>query len=347
MLDSFSYGNFFFVLENIAKLFETLQPFMILYEEMFREKVKKALEIHFPNTLKHILTFDPLHKPNVESELLVSGDFKDFDNFKPEPINNPQTEVAFLVLTSGTTDVPKVIQLTHCLLLNGAYIWWENDFHYEPLGKNSVIFSLSPLRWISQIALILQSSLLGIKRICANKTATGLYGLEIIKQMRPTHLFAVPSFFHDVLLRVKDDDMDSLKSLKYIQLGGEAPSRVIIDLTKQKAVNSRLFYSYGMSEIAGSITNDEHISGGKLQPGFEMQVLDDNLNPLPFNRKGQLAIKTQYPFIGYKGRDNTKFFLENGFFLNGDFGYFDQHSNLHVLGRVKDLIKYNNTLVSF
>ncbi|TMW42522.1 hypothetical protein DOY81_012398 [Sarcophaga bullata] len=311
--------------ENTAKMFETLQPFMILYEEMFCEKLFKALKIHFPKSLKHILAIDRLQQPNVETELLKAKDFQDFDRYKPVEINNPETEVAFLVLTSGTTDLPKVTQLTHCLLLNGVYIWWENDFHYEPLQENS--------------------STGHIKRICANRSAAGLYGLEIIKQTKPTHLFAVPSFFHEVLLHVKQDDTESLDSLKYIQLGGESPSSVIIDLSKQKAVNSRLFYSYGMSEVAGSITNDEHLSGGKLQPGYVMQVLDHNLEPLSFNHKGQLAIKTPYPFIGYKGRDNSKCFLENGFFLNGDFGYFDQQHTLHVLGRVRDLIKHDNILL--
>lgn len=336
----------FFALESISKMFETLQPFMILYEEKYCEKISMALKFYLPKTLRHSLPIDGWQKPNVESELLCGENLRDRDNFEPVAVENPQTEVAFLVLTSGTTGLPKVTQLTHSLLLNGVHIWWENDFHYEPLRENSILFSLSPLRWISQVGLVLRSSLYGIKRICANRAANGQYGLEIIRQTKPTHLFAVPSFFYDVLLQVNEGDTESLNSLKFIQLGGEPPSGVIIDLTKKKAVNSRLFYSYGMSEVAGSITNDEFLSGGKLQPGYEMQVLNENQQPLDSNQRGHLAIKTPYPFVGYKGRDNSKYFLKNGFFLNGDYGYFDDQHTLHVLGRVNDLIKFNNIMVS-
>ncbi|XP_065364963.1 putative acyl--CoA ligase YdaB [Calliphora vicina] len=331
--------------ENIDEMFDIIQPSMILYEAVFLEKILKSLKRHKPKSLKYLFAIDRLNTPNIANELLKSCESIDFDQFQSIEIENPQLEVAFLVLTSGTTGLPKVTQLTHCLLLNGVYVWWANAFNYEPLDSNSLLFSLSPLRWISQVVLLLQSALLGIKRICANRAATGAYGLKILRETKPTHIFSVPSFFYEVLLELKSNDKESLKSLKYIQLGGEPPSSVIINLTKKSAVYCKLFYSYGMSEVSCSITNDEHISGGKLQPGFEMQVLDDHLQPLGPNQYGRLAIKTPYPFVGYKGQDNSKYFLENGFFLNGDYGYFDESNTLHFLARLKDLIKYQDVLL--
>ncbi|XP_037808390.1 putative acyl--CoA ligase YdaB [Lucilia sericata] len=330
--------------ENIDKMFDIIQPFMILYEYEFLEKILKSLKRQKPKTLKYLLAIDRSNTPNISSELLKSSGSIDFDQFQTLELNC-QLEVAFLVLTSGSTGLPKVTQLSHCLLLNGVYVWWANDYNYEPINSNSLLFSLSPLRWISQVVLLLQSALLGIKRISANKAATGAYGLEILRKTKPTHIFAVPSFFYELLLQLKEDDKKSLDSLKYIQLGGEPPSKVIINLTKTRAVYSKLFYSYGMSEVSCSITNNEHISGGKLQPGFEMQVLDEQLKPLAHNENGRLAIRTPYPFVGYKGENNSKYFLDNGFFLNGDYGYFDENNTLHFLARLKDLIKYQNVLL--
>ncbi|XP_023292862.2 putative acyl--CoA ligase YdaB [Lucilia cuprina] len=331
--------------ENIDKMFDVIQPFMILYEYVFLEKILKSLKRQKPKSLKYLLAIDKSNTPNISSELLKSCGSIDFDQFQSLEIANPQEEVAFLVLTSGSTGLPKVTQLSHCLLLNGVYVWWANDNNYAPIDSNSLLFSLSPLRWISQVVLLLQSALLGIRRICANKAATGAYGLEILRTTKPTHIFSVPSFFYELLLQLKEDDTESLDSLKYIQLGGETPSRVIINLAKSRAINSKLFYSYGMSEVSCSITNDELISGGKLQPGFEMQILDEQLKPLSHNQNGRLAIKTPYPFVGYKGENNSQYFLENGFFLNGDYGYFDDDNTLHFLARLKDLIKYQNVLL--
>ncbi|KAM7349837.1 putative acyl--CoA ligase YdaB [Cochliomyia hominivorax] len=340
--------NFFEVkLENesIDELFDIIQPFMILYEFVYLEKIIKSLKRRKTKSLKYMFAIDIQNAPNVRTDLLKYCGFVDYDKFKSIHIDNPEMEVGFLVLTSGSTGLPKVTQLTHCLLLNGVYVWWHNSLNYEPLNKNSLLFSLSPLRWISQVILLLQSAILGIKRICANKAAIGAYGLEILRKTKPTHIFSVPSFFYEVLLQLPEDDLESLDSLKYIQLGGEPPSSVIMNLTKKFCLNSKLFYSYGMSEVSCSITNDEQLSGGKLQPGFEMLVLDENLKPLEHNQYGRLAIKTPYPFVGYKGLDNGKYFLKNGFFLNGDYGYFDEHNTLHFLARLKDLIKYENILL--
>lgn len=340
--------NFVFILtENIDRMFEIIQPFMILYELRFLGKIVQSLKRHKPKSLKYMFAIDTDKAPNVMEDLLKPSDLEDFKKFESIKIENPQKEVAFLVLTSGSTGLPKVTQLTHCLLLNGVYVWWANDLNYEPLNNNSLLFSLSPLRWISQVVLLLQSAILGIKRICANRAATSSYGLEILRKTKPTHIFSVPSFFYDVLLELKDDDKESLDSLKYIQLGGETPSNVIMNLTKKFCINSKLFYSYGMSEVSCSITNDQHISGGKLQPGFEMLVLDDKLQPLGPQQNGRLAIKTPYPFKGYKGLNNRKYYLKNGYFLNGDYGYFDKENTLHFLARYKDLIKSQNALVSF
>lgn len=319
---------------------------MIFYEKVFLEKILTSLKRYKPKSLKYMFAIDNTYAPNVSSELLKTYYFTDFDKFQSIRIDKPELEIAFLILTSGSTGLPKVTQLTHCLLLNGVYVWWVNNLNYEPVSSNSVLFSLSPLRWISQVVLLLQSAILGVKRICANKAASGAYGLKILSQTKPSHIFSVPSFFYEILLELKEGDKESLESLKYIQLGGEPPSSVIINLTKKFAINSKLFYSYGMSEVSCSITNDENISGGKLQPGFEMQVLDDNLQPLGPRQCGQLAVKTPYPFAGYKEQDNSKLFLKSGFFLNGDYGYFDDENTLHFLARLKDLVKSKNVLVS-
>lgn len=331
--------------DDLDTMLDTLQPTVILYEDVYKFKVFGSIERRRPSCLKYMFTIDGTEESNIENILLKSHGRDHFENFKPTKIEKPEAEIAFIVLTSGSTGTPKAIQLSHAAVLNGMYIWWENPYNYEPLTKTSVLFSLSPLRWISQVEILLQSAILGIKRICANKAASGVYGLDIMRTTKPTHIFSVPSFFYEVLQELPEEDRDSLTSLKYIQLGGEYPSQVIMDKTRKHVRNAKIFHSYGMSEVSGSITNDENISGGKLQHGYQVQILDDALSPLGPNEHGRLTLKTPYPFLGYRGLDNTKYFLQNGFFLNGDYGYFDDENILHLLARYTDLIKAPGVVV--
>uniref|UniRef100_T1PAV5 AMP-binding enzyme n=1 Tax=Musca domestica TaxID=7370 RepID=T1PAV5_MUSDO len=325
--------------EGLIDVMATIEPSIIFYEESFRHKIESYLDQKKRNSLKYTFLVDGAEADRFREEVLKASSESIYPNFRPMSTINPQEDVAFIVLTSGSTGTPKAIQLSHAAVLNGMYIWWANTDNYEQLNSESVLFSLSPLRWISQLELLLQSAILGVKRICANRAATGSYGLSILKETQPTHIFSVPSFFYEVLLELADDDRNSLQSLKFIQLGGEYPSKTISEKAKLHALNARLYYSYGMSEVSGSITNDEHISGGKLQPGYQVQVLNDNLEPLGCNEYGRLAVGTPYKFLGYKGLENTEYFLPNGMFLNGDYGYFDRDNILHLLARYADLIR--------
>ncbi|XP_073834579.1 putative acyl--CoA ligase YdaB [Musca autumnalis] len=331
--------------EGLDDVMATIQPSIIFYEEIFRHKIQNCLNRIKPVSLKYVFAIDGPDLEVFESEFLKPCDEEVYTNFQPLLIANPEEETAFIVLTSGSTGLPKAIQLSHAAVLNGMYIWWANPENYEPLDCNSLLFSLSPLRWISQLELLMQSAILGIKRICANRAAIGSYGLCILRETQPTHIFSVPSFFYDILLELPKNDDHSLMSLKYIQLGGEFPSEAISEKVRLNAVNARLYYSYGMSEVSGSITNDQTISGGKLQPGYQVQILNENMEPEGYNKNGRLAVRTPYKFLGYKALDNTKYFLPNGFFLNGDYGYFDRNNILHVLARYADLIKIGGVVI--
>ncbi|XP_061395297.1 putative acyl--CoA ligase YdaB [Musca vetustissima] len=325
--------------EELPKVLTTVEPSIIFYESIFENKIKTYVNQNRSVSLKHTVPIDGPEAVVFENEFLKDLKESMYANFQSPVTTNPQEDIAFIVLTSGSTGLPKAIQLSHATVLNGMYIWWANPDNYEPLNSNSILFSLSPLRWISQVALLLQSAILGIKRICANRAATSSYGLRILCETQPTHIFSVPSFFYDILLELPDGNRNSLKSLKYIQLGGEYPTKIISEKAKLHAENARLYYSYGMSEVAGSITNDEHISGGKLQPGYQVQVLNENNEAQGYNESGRLAIKIPYKFLGYKGLGRTEYILSNGFFLNGDFGYFDRNNTLHLLARYSDLIR--------
>lgn len=291
-------------------------------------------------SLRHLISIDG-PKPNIYTEILKSDSKIDYTNFKSIAVKDPLHEIACLVLTSGSTGAPKIVQITHANM-----IWWDNESNYEPLNRDSVVFSFSPLRWISQIAVLFQSLLFGIKRVSCCGAANGKYGLNVLRETGITHIFVAPSIFYDILLQLDDNDTESLKSLKMIQLGGEPPCRVAMDMTRKHAINAKPFHCYGMTEMCSTITNDEFINGGKPIPGYSVQILDDNLNPLGPNEPGQIAIKPLVPIKDYRGVNGQYNLNDEGLLINGDYGLMDDDSKLHILARYKDLIKSNGNIVS-
>ncbi|XP_061388641.1 uncharacterized protein LOC133323735 [Musca vetustissima] len=332
--------------DSTSDLFDLLEASAIFYEETYLKKIQKCLANSKLQKHPHLISINGEQQPNITSDLLKQPEQPiDFDSFKSAEIKDTREEIALLALTSGSTGLPKVVQITHALMLNGITIWWDNEDHYAPLDENSVVLSFSPLRWISQVAVMLQSVLYGVKRLSSCGVASGSYGFEVLRSCGITHLFAVPSIYYDILLQVDENDKESLKCLRSVLMGGEPASKVMLELSKKHAANAKNFHCYGMTEVSTVICNDLHINGGKPLPGYELQILDDQLKPLGANEPGQIAVRPPYPMKGYKSLDNSIYYNEFGLFINGDYGFIDEQGKLHILGRYKDLITSNAEVI--
>ncbi|XP_075157074.1 uncharacterized protein LOC142230315 [Haematobia irritans] len=332
--------------ESTGYLFNIAQPSLIVYEDKYLMKLQEILKTSQLQKTPLMLAINNGENPNIQEMLLKQPTTPiAYSDFKSIELFNTQEEIAILVLTSGSSGVPKLVQISHALLMHGVAIWWDNENNYAPLDGESVVFSFSPLRWISQGGVLFQSMLFGLKRVSSCGIPTGKYGLELLRNNDITHLFAAPSIFYEILLEIDPQDTQSLRTLKMVQLGGEPPSQILLDLAKKHAVNARIFNCYGMTEMSSCIAIDEHINGGKLLPGYELQILDDNLQPLGTNQPGQIALRPPYPLKGYMATENAQFLNDQGLFINGDYGVMDDEQRLHVLARYKDLIRSNGEVI--
>lgn len=104
--------------------------------------------------------------------------------------------------------------------------------------------------------------------------------------------------------------------------------------------------SYGASEIGFMtlITSEEALakpgSVGKIMPGGEVRVLDDNLNALPTGEVGSLYVKlAQFGDFEYTNAEGSlKGQRADGFTSVGDMGYVDEDGYIYISDRKKDMI---------
>src|SRR5205807_418320 len=85
-------------------------------------------------------------------------------------------------------------------------------------------------------------------------------------------------------------------------------------------------------------------SAGKPFPGVEIRIdpeapeKEEHVNS---HEVGEILARGPNVFSGYRNLDDEtkKAFADDGWFRTGDMGYFDDHDELHVLGRISTLIK--------
>jgi len=90
-------------------------------------------------------------------------------------------------------------------------------------------------------------------------------------------------------------------------------------------------------------------SAGTLLPGTLGKVVDPHtLQPLPAGEPGELCISGPQVMMGYLNRPEAtaETILPDGFLRSGDLARYDEHGNVFILDRLKELIKVKGLQVA-
>ena len=130
-----------------------------------------------------------------------------------------------------------------------------------------------------------------------------------------------------------------------IKLGGSHANNA---LRKQlRSISNGLQAGYGTTET-GAIAftdkddTDSKESVGQALPGIKVQIVDDNREPLPEGKRGEIAIAAKGMFRGYLGEaDLTQNRLDQGWFYTGDLGYVKKNK-IYLSGRTDDMFVFSS-----
>jgi non-ribosomal peptide synthetase-like protein len=257
----------------------------------------------------------------------------------PEPDDR-----AYVLYTSGSTGKPKGIPISHrqiCHLVRSEQTILElreDDRVYQG-------FSVSFDMWCEETWISLHAG--ATIWVADATTAKVVDELDsVLREQKITILSAVPS-----LLAVIDDN---IPTLRLINAGGEACTPQV--LARWAAGNRRFYNSYGPTETTVSATfallkpNDK-ITIGKPMPNYNMAVVDEKYNLVPFGEKGQLVITGPGVCNGYVNRPDLtaeKFIPKTPslaslpgdvMYLTGDAVIMSPDGEIDFQGRIDDQIK--------
>ena len=253
------------------------------------------------------------------------------------------TSTAVQMYTSGTTGHPKGVELTHRNTLEMAPIVTKLWGDWQPEDVNLVcmpLFHIAGGGWgvcgfYSGMTNILHREVdpaLILKTIPAEKVNIALFVPAVI-----LFLTQQPD--------IADTDFSSLRMVVY----GASP--IPVDLVKQAVAifGCEFAQVYGLTETTGAITflgPEEHLAGGpnlkscgRVHPGVELRIVDDNSNDVPVGDVGEIICRSKQVMKGYWARPeaNAKSIRDNWFYT-GDAGYLDEDGYLYIHDRIKDMI---------
>ncbi|MFH1091252.1 MAG: AMP-binding protein [Pseudomonadota bacterium] len=267
-------------------------------------------------------------------------------------VSFPETALAMILYTSGTTGPPKGVIFTHKKLVyrevHGRKIPGEEE------GLTMKVLLTVPLFHIPGIQTCLKS---------VHSAAT----LVVLPQFDPVTFFKtvaeekpgiatlVPTMIKMITTHPDFSHYD-LSSLFLIIYGG-APMPLTTILPAMKKMPQTMFIgTYGMTEASGtSLSHLDHlpkegvkddeipprlVSVGKVVPGMEIKIADEKGAALPTGGVGEVLLKGKGIFDGYWGASEEEMArnIENGWFHTGDAGYLDEEGYLYISGRLKELI---------
>ena len=261
-----------------------------------------------------------------------------------EPIPQASADdLSLMLYTSGTTGRPKGVPRRHRAERIAALAHVAQNQY----GAGECTLGVMPLYHTMGVRSLLALALVDGCFVCMPRFDAGL-ALQAIEAERVSHLYLVPTLYHDLLAHPLFANAD-VRSVQRLGFAG-APMHDALLLRLQAAFQPQLFVNhYGSSEIYTFSINARAVakpgSAGKAGLNTRLRVVclgaagpDERA---AVGEEGQVIadLAGDEAFEGYHQRpDADAKSLRGGWYFTGDTGYFDAEGDLFVTGRVDDMI---------
>ncbi|XP_053678264.1 luciferin 4-monooxygenase-like [Anopheles nili] len=270
----------------------------------------------------------------------------DPEGFEIEP-TRVNEHVALIMCSSGTTGLPKGVQLTQANVMASVGLTEESSSTMTDMPDRMVVLCVLP--WFHAFGCLSLVNVLCIKELMVSlpKFEDFLY-LGCIETYRCNTLLTVPPI---VLFLAKHPLVDSydLASVHTIICGAAPLPRETEELLRKRHPQVRYVrQGYGMSELTLATlvqSGEDHKPGsvGRAQIGTQVKVVDPETGrALGPNERGELCFRGTQVMRGYVGDEKaTRLTIDSeGWLHSGDVGYYDEDGEFFVVDRLKELIKY-------
>lgn len=251
------------------------------------------------------------------------------------PVAVPARSGGLVVLTSGTTGVPKGAPRSRVSPLQTAQI-----IDRLPLPRQGTVVMAAPVfhgTGLSQLtlAMALGNTVVLMRRFDAARA------VAYVEERRAEVLVVVPTMLHRILDLGPALAERDLSGLRAVFAAGSALPPALCVRTRE-ALGDVLHNMYGSTEVgvAAVATPDELAVApgavGRPPVGSQVRLLGPDRRPVAPGERGTIFVRSSLAFSRYT--DGSAKESVDGFLSTGDVGHLDEHGLLHVDGRDDDMI---------
>ncbi|WP_223167604.1 AMP-binding protein [Nonomuraea sp. SYSU D8015] len=255
-----------------------------------------------------------------------------------------------IMSTSGTTGTPKGVMLDHAQVVRGYWDWSEivtldERDRYPIIAPFSHGFGLNA----GLVACVMRrATMLPIPIFTPDAL------MSMISAERVTILAGPPTLFARILDELERGSWD-VSSLRVAICGAAAVPAPLIRRLVERVGLERMINAYGLMEgtvVSMTRAGDpiEVIAGttGRPVPGIEVKIVDDDGKEVAPGERGEILQRGYGVMRGYwDDPEKTAEAVDaDGWLHTGDVGVLDEHGNLAIVDRKKELYIVNGFNVS-
>ncbi|XP_042869581.1 acyl-coenzyme A synthetase ACSM3, mitochondrial-like isoform X2 [Penaeus japonicus] len=254
-------------------------------------------------------------------------------------------DIAQLFFTSGTTGKPKMVTHTQASYGIGHKVTAK---YWLDLNEDDLIWNISDTGWAKAAWSSLYTPFLaGATAFIHQKARFDAEEVLRILNKYPVSVLCAPPTAYRAMVQCGLEQYP-FHSLRHCVSAGEPLNPEIME-TWTKITGLRIYEGYGQTETTLLCSMHRSIdfrpgSMGKPAPGYNLKVINDDLNELGPHEEGYLAIslKEGKPiglFNGYLAskEKTSKVFLGN-YYITGDRAYYDENNYFWFVSRADDVI---------
>ncbi len=263
------------------------------------------------------------------------------DNIYVKFQSNYSKDEAVILYSSGTTGRSKGVILSFYSIHTNA----DAILGYMNLQHSDCLYLAKPLSHASTLTGELVVALkTNTKIVVAPVIVPPRYIFEKIKKYKISILCVNPMLLEMLLKEYSDASHKfQLDSLQTVYVSGSILTNKLYKLFYDLFPDKNLFNVYGLTEAAPRVTAQTMVckrsnSVGIPIPGVQVCIVDEEGNPLGEKQCGVIHVNTPSRFLKYVCGNAKHKSLYKNWLNTGDIGFWDEFKELHVVGRVDDVI---------
>ncbi|CAN8017101.1 unnamed protein product [Ixodes persulcatus] len=263
-------------------------------------------------------------------------------DFEEPAILEPRSHTLFYTYTSGTTGLPKGVEISHYAFIAALKL----NCRCEVFTPKDTVLAWNPISHVSGLLFAATALVSGAKGIVSHGGIPADQFVNTINEFKITTLCAFPTAFQKLVMKLESMDVQMPSFKRLVMCGGRTTEALFERISRVFQLES-MRNGYGLSEASGftCITPPDAIqyhSIGQPLSNMQFKVLDsttgEKLGP---GKWGELVFRGPPVMTCYhnKPQATAEVLSSDGWISSGDLGYYDENGQFFIVERLKDMIK--------